>query len=193
MNTNELTLKLDKARWFILQSSPFYGQLSMALADKIGNPHGKTACTDGAKIFWHEDFLAKLTDEETRYVLLHETLHCAHGHLWRFPAGGSVNHQIANKACDHAINLTLNGSGLKIAMPSGGLADTQFSGMAEEEIYTALNSKPQNQNQPKPGKPQAGNSGGAGAGAGQAAPDDPCGDFTAPADETAPNGNPGTK
>lgn len=188
MTKNELTLKLDRARWHIISASPFYGSLMMALSDKLGNPHGKTACVDGKTIFWDCDFLGKLSDEETRFVLLHETLHCAHGHLWRFPAG-KVDHSTANQACDHAINLTLNSAGLKIAMPAGGLADGQFSGMAEEEIFTALSQKPKNQDKPgKDGKPQAG-----GAGDGQAGPDDPCGDFTAPANESAASGKPSAK
>lgn len=181
---NELTLKLDRARWHVLQNSPFYGSLMMALADKLGNPHGKTACVDGKRIFWDETFLAKLTDEETRFVLLHETLHCAHGHLWRFPTG-KVDHKTANEACDHAINLTLNAAGLKIAMPAGGLADNQFAGMAEESIYSALSQKPESQDGQD--KPQAGSGG---AGDGQAGQDDPCGDFTQPAEESGQDGQP---
>ena len=202
MNNNELQMKLDRARWFVLQNSPFYGQLCMALTDKIGNPHGKTACTDGRRIFWDADFLEKMPDPEVRFVLLHETLHCAHGHLWRFPAG-SMDHDTANQACDHAINLTLKASRLECAMPDGGLADNQFSGMAEEEIFLALQAekqtaggKPDPDGQPGQDGNQAGQDGqgdadgqpdgqSAGNGAGKpckASQDDPCGSFTAPAD-----------
>ena len=170
MTKNELTLKLDRARWHVMQNSPFYGQLMMSLQDVIGNPHGTTACTDGKRIMWSEDFLAGMSDEETRYVLLHETMHCAHAHLWRFPVG-KVDHSIANQACDHAINLVLNSADLKIKMPEGGLADSRFTGLAEEEIYAALASQPK-QKKGK-GKPQPGS--------GQ--PDDVCGDYCAPADD----------
>ena len=144
MTKNELTLKLDRARWWILQNSPFYGQLCMGLADCLGNPHGKTACTDGKRIHWDQDFLAGLPDAEVRFVVLHETLHCAHGHLWRFPAG-AVDHKTANQACDHAINLLLRASDLDCTMPSGGLADERFTGQAEEDIYGALQAKPAGQ------------------------------------------------
>lgn len=180
MTDSQLTLQLDRARWWILANSPFYGQLVMSLTDTLGNPHGKTACTDGRGIMWDKDFLAKLTDEETRYVLLHETLHCAHAHLWRFPAG-ACDHSTANQACDHAINLTLNSAKLQIAMPKGGLANSKFSNMAEEEIYAALASQPKQQNQP--GKPQAEQ--GSGNGTPQLS-DDPCGGYCAPADDTTP-------
>ena len=168
MTTNELKLKLDQARWWALNNHPFYGQLLFGLSDAIGNPHGKTACTDGTKVFWDSAFLEKLSKEETRFVLLHETLHCAHGHLWRFPAG-KVDHNKANQACDHAINLLL--ASLKdIAMPKGGLCDSQYAGMAEEEIFNALPDAPKS--------PQGGHQG-QGGNNGQ---DDPCGSFTAPAD-----------
>ena len=179
----ELSLKLDKARWFILSNSPFYGQLVMSLQDVLGNPHGKTACTDGKRIFWDCEFLAGMTDEEVRFVLLHETKHCADGHLWRFPVG-TVDHKTANQACDYAINLTLSESEIarsgKIVMPKGGLLDASYKGQAEEEIYRALSQKPK---QDKGGnqQPQAG-SGQGDSQDGQG--DDVCGDFTKPADET---------
>jgi predicted metal-dependent peptidase len=178
MTKNELTLKLDRARWWILQNSPFYGQLCMGLTDVLGNPHGKTACTDGRRIFWDENFLAGLPDGETRFVVLHETLHCAHGHLWRFPAG-AADHDAANQACDHAINLLLRASGLDCTMPSGGLADERFDGMAEEEIFTALAQRPRK-------------TPGASRGEQPSAPaDDPCGDFTAPAPDDGQDGQDG--
>ena len=158
-----LSLKLDRARWWVLQSSPFYGQLCMNLSDVIGNPVGKTACTDGTRIFWDADFLEKLTPEEVRFVLLHETCHAAHGHLWRFPKD-RADHERANIACDHAINLTLLAAKLEVAMPKGGLADNIYQALAEEEIYARLPENP----------PQ----GGKGRG------DDPCGDYCEPSPDS---------
>lgn len=171
-----LTLKLDRARWYLMSRNEtvFYGQLAMGLSDVIGNPHGKTACTDGKRIFWDADFLGKLTDAETRFVVMHETLHPAHGHLWRFPKG-SADHNRANQACDHAINLLLQSAKLDITMPAGGLSDAQYVGMAEEEIYARLQSQPKPQGG-KNGKPQPGS----GSGNGQPK-DDPCGDYCEPA------------
>ena len=186
MTKNELTLKLDRARWHVMQHSPFYGQLLMSLPDVIGNPHGKTACTDGKVIKWDTDFLAKLTDEETRFVMLHEVMHCAHCHLWRFPVG-KTDHAIVNQACDHAINLFLNFAKLQIKMPAGGLADKQFSGLAEEEIYATLASQPKQSG----GKKQTGQPGQPGAGNGD--PDDSCGDYCEPEDEDGQDASSGGK
>lgn len=160
-----LTLKLDRARWWAMGNQPFYGTLAMGLQDVIGNPHGETACTDGKRIYWTPEFLAKLTDEETRFVLLHETMHPAHGHLWRLPPT-----ERGNQAGDYAINATLAKlPGLK--MPAGGLLDPAFGGMAEEEI---LNRLPE----PPPG--------GGGSGQGSA-----CGDFCEPAPDGEGQGAPG--
>ena len=150
MTKKELETKVNAARWWLLNNQPFYGALAMGLPDTIGNPHGQTACTDGARIYWDEKFLATLTNEQTRFVLAHETLHCAHEHGWRLPA----REVEAQHACDHAINLTLRQiSGME--MPKGGLADPRFTGLAEERIYSALKSAPD----PKNGKPSDGKSG----------------------------------
>lgn len=160
-----LTLKIERARWWALSNQPFYGSLAMGLQDVMGNPHGKTACTDGRRIFWDREFLGKLSDEETRFVLLHETMHPAHGHMWRLPPD-----ERGNMAGDYAINATLAKlPGLK--MPEGGLLDKAFDGMAEEEILNRI---------PEPPK------GGGGSGSGSS-----CGDFCKPADDGEGKGEPG--
>lgn len=130
------TLKrIDKARWWLLTKQPFYGSLAMSLADVI-DPTINTACTDGKVIRWNPEFVAELNDAELRFALLHETLHCAHGHMWRLPTD-----QIGNQAGDYAINITI--SGIEgIAMVEGGLLDKKYAGMSEEEIYGQLASKP---------------------------------------------------
>ena len=154
MNPADLTLKLDRARWWLLSQQPFYGSLAMSLPDVLTNPHGKTACTDATRVYWSPAFLAQLTDEETRFVLAHETLHCGHGHFWRFPKTDGRT----NQACDHAINNVLSKiDGMK--MPAGGLCDRAFAGLAEEEILNKLPQDPQGDKGQKPA-------------------DDPCGNYT---------------
>lgn len=135
MNNKDLLLKLDKARWWLLTHQSFYGQLAMGLSDEINETLCKTACTDGRRIFWHPEFLSKLSEGETAFVLCHEVMHCAHGHLWRLPSGD----YLAQMACDYAINLILSslpGPGIKT--PEHALLDTRWRGMAEETIYHAL-------------------------------------------------------
>ncbi len=75
-------LRINQARDWALMHTPFYGRLAMTLSDVIVTS-GARACTDGKRIAWRADFVDSLTDKQVRYVLLHETLHPAHGHLWR--------------------------------------------------------------------------------------------------------------
>lgn len=155
------SLRIDRARWWALSNHPFYGSLAMKLPDEI-TTSVDTAATDGRVIKWNPGFVDGLTDEQLRFVLLHETLHCAHQHMWRLPAD-----ERGNAAGDHAINNTLKQvSG--ISMPDGGLCDPSYRDMAEEDILRAM---------PEP-EPDDGGSGG-GPGGGQP---DPCGSFTSPGD-----------
>lgn len=126
----DILLKIERAQWWALSNHPFYGSLSIRLSTVIDE--SPTACTDGKRIRWGATFAAALTDEETRFILLHETMHCAHGHLWRLPANGK-----ANQACDYVVNRTLE-SVPGIKMPEGGLLCKEFDGLAEEEIYHRL-------------------------------------------------------
>jgi predicted metal-dependent peptidase len=131
-NNDERFLRLDKARWWILTEQPFYGQLLMTLPDTLSDSV-PTAQTDGKCIMWGADFLDSLGDSELRFVMLHEVLHIALGHPWRFPG----NTPRENIACDHAINLLLR-QVAGVSMPPFGVADPQYAGLAEEEILRRL-------------------------------------------------------
>lgn len=155
MSTVAADLRIDRARWWALSNQPFYGSLAMKLPD-VFDSSIDTAATDGRVIKWNPSFVDGLTDEQLRFILLHETLHCAHQHMWRLPAD-----KRGNEAGDHAINLTLAGIP-GIAMPDGGLCDPSYRDMSEEDILRAM---------PEPED---------GSGDGQP---DPCGSFTAPGED----------
>lgn len=195
-------IKIERARWWALSNpaAVFYGSLATHLVDVL-DESVPTAATDGKRILWNPAFLESLTDEEVRFVLLHETLHCAHDHFHRLPLTDD-----GNRAGDYAINRILAGIP-GIAMPKGGLLDPRFDGLAEEEILAALaatlqpepgngrpspqpgkpgNGKPQpGAGQPGKGKPQPGK----GNGQPQPGASDPggCGGFIKP--DTTPNPN----
>ncbi len=147
----ELELKLDRARWWLMKSGCdkepdliFYSQLAMGLRDEVCD-FVPTACTDGKAIKWGADFLDKLTDEEVRGTLVHECLHPAWGHLWRFDMKNKKIATKANMACDYAINIVidkLNKKGIGIKLPDGGLLDYQYDNLAEEEIFNKLPEPP---------------------------------------------------
>jgi predicted metal-dependent peptidase len=195
------TIKIERARWWALSSpaAVFYGSLATHLVDVIDESI-PTAATDGKRILWNPAFLESLTDAEVRFVLLHETLHCAHDHFHRLPLTDD-----GNRAGDYAINRILAGIP-GIAMPKGGLLDPKYDKLAEEEILAALGAQPQPQ--PGNGKPSPGAGGGKpqpqpggngkpgngkpqpGAGKPQPGASDPggCGGFIAPATTPNPQG-----
>ncbi len=144
---NPTQQRINQARWWALREAPFDGALAMNLVDVIGNPHGDTACTDGSTIYWDEAFVAKLTNEELRFVLLHETAHCALGHFWRLP-----HDELGNMAGDYAINAALVTRTNKIKMPEGGLLADRFKNMAEEHILAILKNEPQSKGKGGGGK-----------------------------------------
>lgn len=182
-------LRIDRARWWSLTNQPFYGALAMSLPDVFGRPGVDTAATDGRSIMWNPAYVETLTDEEIRFVLLHETLHCAHQHMWRLPTD-----QRGNVAGDHEINLLLQGlTGIK--MPDGGLADPQYRGMSCEDI---LGSLPEEQPGDESEDGDQGDSDGSGSAGAPGTPggpgkpaSDPCGTFTAPSpDDTGAAADP---
>lgn len=128
-----LSLRLDKVRWWALREQPFYGQLTMGLPD-TSDPTIPLAATNGRRIMWNESCAAKCSEEELRWVMLHETLHCAHLHMWRL----NPKHLAAQVACDYVINRTLKTiPGCK--EPKGVLqCPKEFMQLAEEEIYRKL-------------------------------------------------------
>ena len=159
----ETPIAIDRARYWALTTptAAFYGSLAGNLTDVIDD-RVPTAATDGTRIIWNPTWVATLTEQEVRFVLLHETLHCAHNHFDRLP-----HTEEGNVAGDYAINATLE----KIAgitMPKGGLRDAKYDDMAEEEILTAIRKQPkpppqqgqpqqgQGQGQPQQGQPQQG-------------------------------------
>ena len=130
-----LGVRVDRARLWLVKEMPFYGALSMRLADEYSEAP-MVAATNGARIIWGA-LSEALSDAELRFVLAHETLHCGHQHFTRLPMTPK-----SNVACDHAINLLLLDTpqakaGL-LKMPKGGIADPQYTGLAEEDIYARL-------------------------------------------------------
>jgi len=151
--TKSLPIAIDRARWWTLSNpaTVFYGSLATHLVDVLDESI-PTAATDGKRILWNPEFVARLTDEEVRFVLLHEALHCAHAHFDRLPLTSE-----GNEAGDYAINLILSRiDGLK--MPKDGLLDQRYKDMAEEEILAELAKRPkQIGRNPKPNAGGAGN------------------------------------
>jgi len=130
----EHVLALSKAK-IQLMSKPdttFYTSVCFRLVHKWDTSI-RTAATNGKQILFNPKFFMSLTQEERVFLLLHETMHVAYMHMLRV---GDRNKAKFNIAADHVINLQLIKQGF--TMPKGGYADSQYSNMSTEAVYTLL-------------------------------------------------------
>ncbi len=185
LDLKSLDLRIKRARIWLLDNLPFYAQQCMKLANRFGKT--VNAHTDGRMITWEPEYVNTLTDEEVRYILVHETLHCGLQHLWRLPAD-----ELGNIAGDYAIEKMLRGVP-GISQPKGGLVcPTEFESMAEERTYAVLKSRKKDdgngKDKDKQGSDQDGDSDdqdgqeGDQEGDGEGQYSDPSGSFTKPAE-----------
>ena len=93
MDRNDVGMKLTRARTQLLLDQPFFGTLCLRL--KLMPGHVRTMATDGSRILYDANFVAKLTAAELQAVLAHEVLHCALGHHCR---RGQRDPQVWNEA-----------------------------------------------------------------------------------------------
>lgn len=105
-----------------------------------------TACTDGVNKFYGSEFISRLTDEELRFVILHEATHVAYLHLNVWKHLFDENRKLANVAADLFVNLALMdtdaGEGF-IKMPSIGIPpDDKYRGWSVGKIYEDLKQNP---------------------------------------------------
>jgi predicted metal-dependent peptidase len=101
-----------------------------------------TAATNGIDKKYNPTFAASLTDEELRFVILHEATHVAYLHLDVWQDLWKQNPRLTNIAADHFVNLSLvdgdAGEGF-ITMPSVGVQpEPEYRGLSVKQIYNRL-------------------------------------------------------
>lgn len=127
------TLKrIINERGRLLLDEPFFGMLALRLRLQEDSS-ADTAWTDGQTMAFNPAFVATLTDEQLRGLIIHEVMHCACGHPWRRDAR---DHKQFNIAADHAINHVIVAAGH--TLPDGALIDPAFEGKNAEWIYARL-------------------------------------------------------
>lgn len=125
---------------------PFYGSLFMHLKP-VSTTSIETMRTDAKTLWYNPEFLATLSAAEAKFVLAHETAHCAYLHPFRRKGRDS---QLWNVACDYVVNQMLVRDGLTPV--KGCLLDAQYANMSSEAVYAKLMS----QQQPEPGADESG-------------------------------------
>ena len=140
---NDYAMKLRLSRMRLLASYSFYGLLLSHTKFSL-DENCPTAYTDGRKIAFNPDFLERLTDEETDFVLMHEILHIALQHCFR---GHDYDAENFNIACDIVVNsnilqsfggnkrkISIDGEPLMHMAPDG----TDGYNYTAEEVYDML-------------------------------------------------------
>lgn len=144
--------RLCRRRMALILDEPFFGMLLMNLRlveDPALDP--PTMCTNGENLRFHPGFVAECDDPKLTFVLAHEVLHCALGHVHR---RGARDPERFNIAADFAVNNFLANylaspavkgySG--VAVPDDALVNHAWDNLSAEEIYTLLPESPQEKN-----------------------------------------------
>ena len=157
VNTGKMR-PLERALAIISSKEVFFAALALSILFVIKNEL-PTMATDMVKIYYSEQFLARLDPDEIIFGVLHELLHILLKHGLR---RGERDHVLWNIACDHKINLTLVDMGYKLIHhpewrdfgPQGFIlhCNPRFKGMSEEQVYDIL--KREQEEEAKKGKGQ---------------------------------------
>ncbi len=138
-----LETKLAAARTRLILEKPFLGALVMHLPLKAADPKWcKTTATDARNFYFNPDYIARLTLEQTQFVLAHEAMHCALSHFNR------RNHRQKHRwdvACDYAVNMILDEE--RMQGPDNALMSAAYRGLTAEEIYPVLHEDPPEETQ----------------------------------------------
>jgi predicted metal-dependent peptidase len=130
--------KLAAARTRLILDNPFLGSLVMHLPLKAADPKWcETTATDARYFYYNPGYIARLTLEQTQFVLAHEAMHCALSHFAR------RNHRQKHRwdvACDYAVNMILDDE--RMHGPEDALMNAAYRGLTAEEIYPLLHEDP---------------------------------------------------
>ena len=154
--TDEERLKKGHITLMRHQETALYGNIMMmgesAVEDGI-----PTAYTDGTNKKYGREFMSKLTDEESRAVIMHENLHVALMHIPRHKDLMKEDGTLANVAMDIVVNNIIDNLQDKklCKLPDSAILDHKFDGWSVREIYNEL--KKQNPDRKKNGQGNGGN------------------------------------
>lgn len=146
--------RITKARVVLMFYQPWFGQLANYLNFKINNDIDTMAVDINSNIFFNEEFVNSLSQEELTGVICHEILHLAFQHLSRM---GNRNPKIWNIAGDLKVNDEIIFNQSKFKLPKMALVaqgntieigkakivniDTKSSEQIYEEIINKNNSE----------------------------------------------------
>ena len=137
---------MHATRTRLVMNHPWWGSLALHL-QIVADETVETACVNGVQLRYNPTWFGALTTPEQEGVCAHEVAHCALGHIFRMKGR---DHETANVAADHVVNLLLKAAGLQLPEPH--YADPVYTGRSFEAVYALLQQQKQEQQQ-KPEKP----------------------------------------
>jgi predicted metal-dependent peptidase len=133
INLEVVEAKLTKARTQLILDKPFLGNLVLRLPLKASGTWCRTSATDAKNFYYNPSFIDKLDNQQTKFVLIHEALHCA---LTHFARRGTRDKHKWDLACDFAINPLLVKEGFR--PPLNVPIFHKYESMIAEEIYPMI-------------------------------------------------------
>lgn len=131
--------RVEKAKIQLILDSPFYATLILETEliedDKI---RPKTACTNGRWIRYHPEFIESITNKQIKAIIAHELLHLSQLHHTRRAGRKPIKW---NVAADYVVNHMLEEDNFEL--PDGALLDSQYDGLAVEEVYNEIPDPPE--------------------------------------------------
>jgi len=125
--------KLQIARSRSLMDYPFFGHLLLGMEIKRRDDI-QTFATDGKFIYYNEEFLSTLGQDDLQFVLMHEVMHPAFFHLTR---RGDRDPTLWNIAGDYVINYQLIKQGMR--PPADVLYDEKYDeSWSTDNVYNDL-------------------------------------------------------
>ena len=81
MSSRETMKRLSRIRGDLLREFPFFGRILLQM--RYGFAPCSTAATNGEMIIFDPDFAGRISDQEMKFILLHECYHCVLHHVSR--------------------------------------------------------------------------------------------------------------
>lgn len=127
--------RVERIRVILMREHPFYGRVACSIGWHVTDDSFiPTVATDGLKVIWNGEFVKTISDNDMKFIAVHEIHHVIKRHSWR---RNERDPQLWNVACDFAINAELVDWNVG-EMPNDGLLDHQYDGMLEEHIYDKI-------------------------------------------------------
>ena len=126
--------RMIKARAKLMKGNVGMATMLLKLTLIEDNERCQTMATDGINIYWNDEFVKSITDDEIQSVLVHEASHV----IWEHPLRkGKRIHELWNIATDYVINSWI-AYDLGMVLPEGGLLDRQYHRQSAEQVYRTL-------------------------------------------------------